>query len=108
MYPMVAPYEVFPTRDGELMVAAGNDRIFLALCGALDAPELVEDERFRTNADRVRNRDALAALLTTRLTTRPSIRELINGWDSLHHRGARANRDVRERRTTRNRSPCTT
>jgi crotonobetainyl-CoA:carnitine CoA-transferase CaiB-like acyl-CoA transferase len=66
-FPMVAPYEVLPTRDGELMVAGGNDRIFEAICEVLGAPELVDDPRFRTNADRVRNRDALAALLVARL-----------------------------------------
>ena len=60
-FPMVAPYEVLATRDGALMVAAGNDRLFKALCAVLDVPDLVEDPRFRTNADRVGNRDALAA-----------------------------------------------
>jgi crotonobetainyl-CoA:carnitine CoA-transferase CaiB-like acyl-CoA transferase len=68
-FPMIAPYEALPTRDGSLMVAAGNDRIFRALCTVLGATELVDDERFSTNADRVRNRDALAELLTTRLAT---------------------------------------
>ena len=34
-FPMVAPYQVFPTRDGELMVAGGNDRLFVALCEVL-------------------------------------------------------------------------
>ena len=32
VFPMVAPYQVFPTRDGELMIAGGNDRLFAALC----------------------------------------------------------------------------
>jgi crotonobetainyl-CoA:carnitine CoA-transferase CaiB-like acyl-CoA transferase len=68
-FPMVAPYEVLPTRDGSLMVAGGNDRIFRALCAVVGAAELVDDPRFRTNADRVRNRDALAELLTARLST---------------------------------------
>jgi crotonobetainyl-CoA:carnitine CoA-transferase CaiB-like acyl-CoA transferase len=68
-FPMIAPYEVLPTRDGELMVAGGNDRIFKAICEVVDARELVEDPRFRTNADRVRNRDELAALLSARLAT---------------------------------------
>ena len=44
-FPMVAPYEVLPTRDGSLMVAAGNDRLFRALCTVVGAPELVEDPR---------------------------------------------------------------
>ena len=67
---MVAPYQVFPTRDGELMVAGGNDRIFGLLCGVLELPELVADERFRTNPGRVRNREALVALVTARLRER--------------------------------------
>jgi crotonobetainyl-CoA:carnitine CoA-transferase CaiB-like acyl-CoA transferase len=67
VFPMVAPYQVFPTRDGGLMVAAGNDRLFRALCEALGTPELVDDERFRTNPARVRNREALVAALSQRL-----------------------------------------
>jgi crotonobetainyl-CoA:carnitine CoA-transferase CaiB-like acyl-CoA transferase len=69
-FPMVAPYQVFPTRDGELMVAAGNDRLFALACGVLGLPELVSDERFRTNPDRVRNREELVALLSERLRER--------------------------------------
>ena len=71
-FPMVAPYEVLSTRDGELMVAAGNDRLFAALCAALDLPELVDDPRFRTNPDRVGNRGPLGALLSRRLGERTS------------------------------------
>ena len=67
VFPMVAPYQVFPTRDGELMVAAGNDRLFALLCDVLGVPELVTDERFRTNPDRVRNREELAELVAARL-----------------------------------------
>jgi crotonobetainyl-CoA:carnitine CoA-transferase CaiB-like acyl-CoA transferase len=69
-FPMVAPYQVFPTRDGELMVAGGNDRLFALICGVLGLTELVSDERFRTNPDRVRNRDELVALVSTRLRER--------------------------------------
>ncbi len=68
-FPMVAPYEVFPTADGELMVAGGNDRLFRAICDVVGLPELVEDPRFRTNPDRVRNRDELARLIVARLAT---------------------------------------
>ncbi len=66
-FPMVAPYQVFPTRDGELMIGGGNDRLFQAICETTGAPELVHDPRFRTNPDRVRNRDALYELLVERL-----------------------------------------
>jgi crotonobetainyl-CoA:carnitine CoA-transferase CaiB-like acyl-CoA transferase len=80
MFPMVAPYQVFPTRDGELMVAGGNDRLFALLCEAVDLPELVSDARFRTNPDRVRNRDALVARLSERLRERSNTewRELLS------------------------------
>lgn len=70
VFPMVAPYQVFPTRDGELMLAGGNDRLFAAICGVLELPELVGDERFRTNPDRVQNREALVSLLSERLRER--------------------------------------
>ena len=69
-FPMVAPYQVFPTRDGELMVAGGNDRLFGLLCNVLELPELATDGRFRTNPDRVRNREELVALVSTRLRER--------------------------------------
>ena len=62
-FPMIAPYQVIRTRDGELMVAAGNDRLYTLLCGELGADELAIDPRFRTNPDRAANRDALIALL---------------------------------------------
>jgi crotonobetainyl-CoA:carnitine CoA-transferase CaiB-like acyl-CoA transferase len=70
VFPMVAPYQVFPTRDGELMVAGGNDRLFALVCDALELPELVSEERFRTNPDRVRNREELVELLSARLRER--------------------------------------
>src|SRR4029079_11022417 len=66
---MVAPYEVFPTADGELMIAGGNDRLFRSICEVLGLPGLVDDPRFRTNPDRVRNRNALTGLLAARLAT---------------------------------------
>ena len=71
-FPMVAPYQVMATRDGELLVAGGNDRLFSAICDVLGLPELVDDPRFRTNAERVRNRDELVALLEERLVTEGS------------------------------------
>jgi len=72
-FPMVSPYQVFPTRDGELMVAAGNDRLFASLCRVLELGELVADARFRTNPDRVRNREELVAIVSGRLRERDSV-----------------------------------
>jgi crotonobetainyl-CoA:carnitine CoA-transferase CaiB-like acyl-CoA transferase len=62
-FSQIAPYQVFPTRDGELMIVAGNDKLYAALCNELGAPELIGDERFVTNPLRVANRPALLALL---------------------------------------------
>jgi len=66
----IAPYQVFPTLDGELMIVAGNDKLFTALCSVLGVPELTGDTRFLTNPDRVANRPALLALLEERTKAR--------------------------------------
>ncbi len=71
-FPMVAPYQVFPTRDGELMIAGGNDRLFASICSVVGLPALVDDPRFRSNRDRVENRDELCAILEKPLRERDS------------------------------------
>ena len=71
-FPMVAPYQVFATSDGELMIAGGNDRLFASICAVVGLPALVEDPRFRTNRDRVVNRDVLCAILEVPLRERDS------------------------------------
>ncbi len=58
-HPNIAPYQVFPTSDGHLIVAVGNDRQFVKFCALLDRADLATDERYRTNALRVQNRDML-------------------------------------------------
>ena len=71
-FPLIAPYEVFPTQDGELMIAAANDGLFAQLCERIGLPELADDPRFRTNPDRLANRDALLPPIRARLAERPS------------------------------------
>jgi formyl-CoA transferase/CoA:oxalate CoA-transferase len=71
-FPQIAPYQVFPTRDGDLMIVAGNDKLFAALCAVLGVPELVGDPRFMTNPDRVANRTELVGLLEARTRERES------------------------------------
>ena len=71
-FPLIAPYEVFATKDGELMIAAANDRLFAQLCAGIGRPELAEDPRFRTNPDRLANRGALLPLIRERLAGQPS------------------------------------
>lgn len=64
------PYEPLATGDGDLIVAAGNDRQFRRLVAALGVPELADDPRFATVGDRNDNREALRPLLLERLATR--------------------------------------
>jgi crotonobetainyl-CoA:carnitine CoA-transferase CaiB-like acyl-CoA transferase len=72
-FPQIAPYQVFPTRDGELMIVAANDKLFGALCDVLGVSELPVDTRFRTNPERVANRTELIALLEERTTQRETV-----------------------------------
>jgi crotonobetainyl-CoA:carnitine CoA-transferase CaiB-like acyl-CoA transferase len=71
-HPSIAPYELYRTADGDLVVAVGNDRQFCALCELLAARHLLADERFSTNSARVANRDALRTELEARLATQPA------------------------------------
>lgn len=71
-FPLIAPYEVFATADGELMIAAANDGLFRQLCERVGLPELADDPRFGTNPDRLANRDALLPALRARLEERPT------------------------------------
>jgi formyl-CoA transferase len=59
----IAPYEVLSASDGLLMVSAANSRLWKQLCDALGVPALVDDPRFKTNTDRVKNRPELKAAL---------------------------------------------
>jgi len=63
-FPLIAPYQVFHARDGDVMVAAANDGLFARLCDAL---ELTPEARFATNPDRIERRDELAALIQGRI-----------------------------------------
>ncbi|MCL8209140.1 MAG: CoA transferase [Actinomycetia bacterium] len=59
----IAPYETFRTRDGWVMIAAGNDRFFERLRQALDVPELADRDRFGSNPLRVKHRAEVHRLL---------------------------------------------
>jgi formyl-CoA transferase/CoA:oxalate CoA-transferase len=55
----IAPYETFTTKDGEIVIAVGNDQIWKRFCAATGVPELADDPRFATNKDRMANYDAM-------------------------------------------------
>jgi crotonobetainyl-CoA:carnitine CoA-transferase CaiB-like acyl-CoA transferase len=67
----IVPYQAFAAGDGYIMVSAGNDNLFRRLCNAIGRPGLAEDPRFRTNSDRVVNRQALIPVLSDLFATEP-------------------------------------
>jgi crotonobetainyl-CoA:carnitine CoA-transferase CaiB-like acyl-CoA transferase len=73
-HPNIQPQDVFQARDGHLVLAVGNDDQFARFCEVLERPELARDERFKTNAGRVRNN----AILT------PLIAEILGNSDREH------------------------
>ncbi|MDE0456633.1 MAG: CaiB/BaiF CoA-transferase family protein [Chromatiales bacterium] len=69
-HPNSVPYQVFPTEDGFIIIAANNDGQFERFCCAAGAPELLEDPHFASNALRVRNRDRLISMIEAVTRTR--------------------------------------
>ena len=65
-HPNIQPQDVFPCADGQIVLAVGNDGQFAKLCEAIARPDWARDERFAKNASRVRNSEALSALLAER------------------------------------------
>ena len=59
----IVPYRGYATRDGYLLIGAGNDKLFRKLATALGHPEWADEERFLDNPRRVQNRVALDALI---------------------------------------------
>jgi crotonobetainyl-CoA:carnitine CoA-transferase CaiB-like acyl-CoA transferase len=56
---MIVPYRGYATKDGFIIIAAGNDKLFVALSKVLGHPEWATDPRFQTNPDRVNNQTVL-------------------------------------------------
>jgi crotonobetainyl-CoA:carnitine CoA-transferase CaiB-like acyl-CoA transferase len=79
-HPVVVPYQVFPAADGFVIIACGNDTQFVKLCNALGVPEVGSDPKYKTNSDRVMNRESLISGLcaTTSKLTRAQILEKLD------------------------------
>lgn len=58
-HPNIAPYQAYEVADGFVIVAVGSPALWTRFCEAIDRLDLVDDDRFATNADRVEYRDAL-------------------------------------------------
>jgi len=56
---MIVPYRGYASKDGFIVIAAGNDKLFASLARVLGHPEWIDDPRFRSNPDRVRNQNVL-------------------------------------------------
>ena len=69
-HPRNAPYQAFKASDDYFVIAAGNDALWRQVAEAVGLPELAEDPRFVTQAERARNQDELAAILGERFAER--------------------------------------
>ena len=79
--PNISPSNVFPTRDGKLMlIAANQDTVFKRLAAAMGRPELAEDERYATHSARGRNMIELDAMIAdwTATVDRDALERLLN------------------------------
>lgn len=70
-HPNLAPYQSFGCKDGDIIVAVGNNRQFHALCRVLGLDALASDDRFTTNAGRVEAREQLTDLLAAAIRIWP-------------------------------------
>ncbi|MBT7647023.1 MAG: CoA transferase, partial [Rhodospirillaceae bacterium] len=68
-HPSIVPFDAFKTADSHIIIAAGNDGLFVRLCEALGRPEIAKDERYLKNALRAQHVDALGADMESVLTT---------------------------------------
>ena len=62
-HPNIVPYQSFKTKDGDIILACGNDNLFTKFCAAADASHLPKEPKFATNAQRVSNRAAMDEVL---------------------------------------------
>jgi crotonobetainyl-CoA:carnitine CoA-transferase CaiB-like acyl-CoA transferase len=70
--PVLAPYQAYPTADGYLNVGCANQKLWTELCEAIERPDLIDDERFASNPDRVANMDELEEELSAVFRERPT------------------------------------
>ncbi len=77
-HPNTVPYQDFPTADGHMILAIGNDGQFAKFCAAAERAEWASDERFATNAARVTHRQALIPMIQAVTRTRNT-----SAWVSL-------------------------
>lgn len=72
-HPSIVPYQTFPTADGNMLLAVGNDGQFERFCGVIGKPEWAKDERFATNKARVINREVLVPMISDVTRTKATV-----------------------------------
>jgi crotonobetainyl-CoA:carnitine CoA-transferase CaiB-like acyl-CoA transferase len=82
-HPNIVPYQVFPTVDGHVIIASGNDGQFAKLCGVLGEPGLAQNPSYKSNADRLANRATLVAHLSG-LTARRKRADILAGLEAVN------------------------
>jgi len=70
-FPTVVPYRVFHAKDRSLAIAVGSEKLWSAFCRAIERPEIADNPDYESNAKRIRNREALEALLAAVFVQRP-------------------------------------
>lgn len=71
-HPNIVPYQAFQTADGYIVVTVGSEKLWEKFCKAIGRPDLMENPKFRTNADRVINREELIEELSRILRSKPT------------------------------------
>ena len=74
-HPAITPFEVFESADGYVVIAIGNNELWRKFCEHVDRPELIDDERFHTNALRTENHESLFPILAEIMCRRTT-----NAW----------------------------
>ncbi|HWI20544.1 MAG TPA: CoA transferase [Vicinamibacterales bacterium] len=86
----IAPYETFTTKDGDIVIAVGNDPTWQKFCPAIGLPELASDPRFTTNKDRMEHYEAMRPPIAAAFRTKTSAE-----WIEILNRAGVANGEVR-------------
>lgn len=71
-HPYIAPFDSFRASDGEFIICAGDNELFIRLCGAIGRPELALDDRFSSNEGRIKNEVRLKRILESALSGQTS------------------------------------
>lgn len=81
-HPRNAPYQAFAARDGHLVVAAGNDKLWRSFCDAISRPDLAGEERFSSTSLRARHQEELRQIVEQAFQDR-SVEDLIAGFSAV-------------------------